>query len=126
MQPSRNFGKYSSIEDCISKITPQLLRRIPPNCSCPQSCHETTYRSSLTYSGTTKADVQLYLYYRDKKITSINEVEDYPLHDLLGSLGGTLGLCIGMSIVSFIELVVYLVFLFLNCQWTYLCKNLYI
>ena len=113
-QPFKNSTKYKSREDCLDKIIWQITKRVPGNCTCPLSCDETVFQSNLEWVERRDYGTKLFLYYKTKKVTSINEVEDYPIQDLLGSLGGILGLCIGMSVISFIEIIVYLVFLTLN------------
>ena len=50
----------------------------------------------------------------NKRVTQIREVADYPLEDFLGSLGGILGLALGISILSVAEVCLYLTLLALS------------
>ena len=115
-EPFENSTEYKSREDCLRKVMDQVRQRIPKNCTCPLSCDEKRLNCEINYvtTPTENGGIKLFLYYKEKMVTSINEVEDYPIEDLLGSLGGILGLCIGMSVISLVELIVYLVFFTLD------------
>ena len=117
-KPFQNAHKYKSREQCFWTVIDQVVRRFPPNCSCPLSCTETVIRSKFVGVPTPLGDAALKMsfYYKEKRVTSITEIEDYPIQDLLGAFGGILGLCIGMSVMSLLEIALYLVFLLLNCM----------
>ena len=50
----------------------------------------------------------------NRRVTQINQVADYPLEDFLGSLGGILGLAMGVSILSIAEVCMYFTLLALS------------
>ena len=108
---------FKDRDECLVFTSDKLRRRLPENCACNLACNETLYtiRERFTtgqlHNGVTH---KLYLYYGERKVTSITEVADYKLEDLLAAFGGMLGLCIGMSVLSFVELFVYLVLFCLN------------
>ena len=47
----------------------------------------------------------MHVYLQSNMITYIVESQDYELNQLLGDLGGVVGLYIGMTIVTFFELL---------------------
>ena len=49
--------------------------------------------------------VSLHVYYEDTTYTSVNEIPKMGLVDLLSSMGGLLGLFLGMSFLSIFELL---------------------
>ena len=57
-------------------------------------------RTSMKYEITVK--------YRSRNVIQVTEKVDYPFLEFMGELGGILGLFVGMSILSVVELVVYL------------------
>ena len=78
-------------------------------CSCPLACHQKKYEPVIKMTKPhNKTDWSITIVNEDSKITKIIEVPDYTLEDCLGAVGGILGLAIGASSLSVVELVVYL------------------
>ena len=52
---------------------------------------------------------EIYLFNDDSKVINIHQVPDFTVAELLSVMGGTIGLAIGASNLSFVELGIYLV-----------------
>jgi hypothetical protein len=76
----------------------------------------------LTYDTLRNQILKLNIFYDELKYTSIGETEKTSFIDLLAGIGGTLGLCIGMSFLSFIELVELLLEMAFIGFETYKCR----
>ena len=61
--------------------------------------------STLTYESLKHSMLQLSIFYGDLGYEQYDEVEDMSWLDLTSNIGGTLGLFIGMSFLSFVEIV---------------------
>ena len=83
----------------------------PKDCNCPMACKEVEYNtrvrthSNVNFNGTW----EMFVFIEDNKVTMIHEVPDFTLEELLGAAGGILGLTMGASILSLVELFVYCV-----------------
>lgn len=60
--------------------------------------------SQVTYEQLKNHLIALDIYYSDMKYTLIEEIEKTKFLDLVSGVGGTLGLFIGMSFLSFFEI----------------------
>lgn len=61
--------------------------------------------NNVTYESLKSNMAQLSVYYGDLGYEKYDEIEDMSWIDLISSIGGTLGLFLGMSFLSFVELV---------------------
>ena len=57
-----------------------------------------------TYEDVQKSYYSMAIFYKDMKYTLISEDENYVLADLVSNIGGILGVFIGISFLSFIEI----------------------
>ena len=78
------------------------------DCHCPFSCTKIEYDSKVR-KWKDKSDWHIKIFNAESKVTHIQEVPDYTLGDLLGDSGGILGLAIGASCLSVLELCVYFI-----------------
>lgn len=62
-------------------------------------------RSQVTYEQLKENILAINVYFTDMKYTSIEELEKMSFVDLVSAVGGTLGLFIGMSFLSFFEIL---------------------
>jgi hypothetical protein len=62
-------------------------------------------QAPLTYETLKNSILKVNLFYDELEYTFVEELEKTSIIDLLAGIGGTLGLCAGMSILSFVELV---------------------
>ena len=77
-------------------------------CNCQLSCTETKFKiRKETYHTHNTSKWFMYFNNEDNKVTIISQVPSYTLEDVLGAVGGILGLAIGASSLSVIEIVVY-------------------
>jgi hypothetical protein len=90
-------------------------------CNCPLECHSVSYKFSTSYSkfgleshanfhGSTPDEnyeeeiLSLNIYYDDLQYTVIDEQKKYEWVDLFSSIGSSLGLFLGASVLSFMEI----------------------
>ena len=78
-------------------------------CDCPLACEQEEYQIGVErvkeYSDSKSWDI--YIRNAESRVTYIYEVQDYTLEDMLGAIGGILGLTIGASSLSVVEVCVY-------------------
>ena len=80
------------------------------NCKCTLSCTETRYKARVkTLGQNRKGEWYITIRNDDTRITKIVQVPDYSLEDCLGNVGGILGLAIGASCLSLVEIILYCV-----------------
>ena len=78
------------------------------HCDCPLACDEIQYKTRMkTSSRHNHSEWKIYVLNEDNRVTKIYEVPDWTLEDLLGAVGGVLGLAIGASTLSVVELIVF-------------------
>lgn len=70
-------------------------------------------QSDLNYETLKRTMVQIMVYYKDLGYQQYDEVEKTTLPDLAANIGGLLGLFLGMSFLSFVELFDILLQIFL-------------
>ena len=108
---SRPFSnlKYSTRKLCLRAIDDIYFEKIPSDCNCPLPCREISYKLRVETDPTVKFNDTwlLKLYNEDAKVTQIIQVADYPLEDFLGAFGGIVGLAVGASSLSIIEIIMY-------------------
>lgn len=98
---SISYSHSTSFSDYPTTSYFELLRRMPN----VKSKFPTADFSSLDYHNLKRQMVSVKVYYEDLNFIQITEVETSSLVDLLANIGGTLGLFIGVSFLSFFELV---------------------
>ena len=67
------------------------------------------FEEELYYESRETIEWQIEIKNEDTKVTNIIQVPDYTLSDCLGAVGGILGLAIGASSLSLVELILYFV-----------------
>ena len=115
MQRFVNEGTYTlknmsekKRRDCMFEALSKINTLV---CDCPLACRVKKYEPVIrtTRKLHNKSEWLLNIYNEDNQITQITEVPAYTLEDCLGDVGGILGLAIGASSLSVVELIVYLV-----------------
>ena len=66
--------------------------------------HPALRQHNLTYEHIKQSVLRLNIYYQTMEYTHISEKPKINIVDLLANIGGTLGLCLGLSVLSFIEM----------------------
>ena len=87
---------------------------------CPSSCIQKTYYGDTTFSEVfsirNENETGLSLLFSSKDVHEEIETLAYGLHDVIGSVGGTLGLFIGFSFYGFVSIPLQKLF----NNWTFL------
>ncbi|CAL1275778.1 unnamed protein product, partial [Larinioides sclopetarius] len=111
-------------------------------CDCPEPCKEIKYRLTISRSELNKAFVRLVkkakslkmvhgvlatvepkfrldllgvsVFYQDFSINSISETSIYSFEFLIANIGGSLGLFLGASFITFVEIIEFFVLFFLR------------
>ena len=98
---------YANRRDCLNKVWNHLNYA---TCGCPPPCKETFYTTRIdTFKELDNNIWYAYISNKYSKITKIVEFPDFTIEDCLGSVGGILGLAIGASSLSVVELFVYFI-----------------
>jgi len=100
-------SKYSVIkktDECSIKYYRDVFLSQLVNIYCPQECETTSYVVDTKLFGTANK-VKFAAYYKDLKYTVINQNPDILLNDLISNIGGIIGVFLGISFLSFIEII---------------------
>lgn len=126
-------SKNSTIRLCYENYTKSFQKRnLLDLCSkyCPEECDKISFRvmqysQQLPTSGKVNSSefyskyqeynqiqknfISISVYYVDLKYTHIKQFPKIEIFGLLSNIGGTFGLFLGASLISFIELIVYVI-----------------
>ena len=124
-------GKYANIRNCTIADTCCILKRSRNNSfsDCPPLCEHTSYNIESSYSqfpslqlaedledefNTSAVELQnnlvsINVYYHSLKITRLTTEYTYVFSNLMADMGGLLGLFIGASMISLLEVVVLVI-----------------
>ena len=91
---------YTSANDYPSKAYSKMLMQNPVI-----QAKYASNPSDLTYDSLKKNLVQISVYYGDLGYQQFDEMEKMSISDLISNIGGTLGLFLGMSFLSFMEII---------------------
>ena len=100
---------------CLDEVYKEFLsENLISNCmpNCPLECHESYFKTSLSFSKFDKSDenlLKLNIYYDELSYTVINEAISLSIFEVLSNIGGTLGLFLGLSLLSFVEVIEVLI-----------------
>ena len=110
---SKQFRTLFNLKDiydvhriCMAKV--RYDRNIRSKCNCPPGCMETKFKvRTETSEKFNTSEWRIFFNNEEEKITKISQVPSYTLEDVLGAVGGILGLAIGASSLSVVEVIVY-------------------
>jgi hypothetical protein len=71
---------------------------------CPLECDSVSYSTEVTSVPNEKREIHLRIYYENLQYTSITQIPKEEVFDLIASLGGSLGLFIGLSFMTVFEI----------------------
>ena len=114
MRLKLNEGVNST--DCLSHYIGLFFKYdIPKTCFCPSACVETEFKTQV-YKGTgyLVPGLQFRIRYTSKKVMYIEEIPSYTFFDFLAEMGGVVGVSVGMSVVSVLEIVIYCTLCFIG------------
>ena len=117
IKPHYKRGKnltYRSTLDCVTRYRKDtaLHRQLLTLGQCPLSCREVTYKTEgkqyLTSRGVYLNDTSRLMFrFKTDRSTVVMEVPTYTSDDLFSDIGSWLGLLVGMSFLSLIEIVTF-------------------
>ena len=83
-----------------------FTKKVLTKCSdyCPLECDTISYKVSVNSFVDKANQTTIYVYYKDLKFISISQEASMVMSDLVSNIGGILGLFIGISFLSFIEI----------------------
>ena len=84
---------------------------------CHNPCFEQNFKAIQTFTKGEGENIWLSFYYEDRKETFIKEVPSYELETLLSNFGGQLGLMVGMSALSIMEVLIWFILLLVECLY---------
>ena len=100
----------------IIKSWQNLLQNATIDCpakpKCKKSIYDVSFEPFQEGHGTSKSKLKIQL--ASSKVVFIEDSHDYDLQSLIGEVGGTLGLLLGLSFFSLFELIDYLATSFFN------------
>jgi hypothetical protein len=111
-------NEQKKISSCTYKFkTEFFMHSLKQMCSeyCPLECDSTSYSYSVRSYGSTDNSTSLIVYLTSLKYTLITQHPQMYTFDLISSIGGTLGIFIGLSFVNLFEvfeIVIEIVILF--------------
>ena len=97
---SVKYNMYTSASDYPSKAYSNMLMQNPV-----VKAKYASNPSDLTYDSLKRNLVQISVYYGDLGYQKFDEMEKMSISDLISNIGGTLGLFLGMSFLSFMEII---------------------
>ena len=118
MKSANGMSKNESEKlQCLRKhVSDWLAAIIPDKCHCPLACNEIDIDARIPYvkGHMYRRDEQGYYWtiriqYKNKRIKQVTEIPAYTTSDFLAEVGGLVGLLVGMSLLSVVEFVVYLI-----------------
>ncbi|XP_022092885.1 acid-sensing ion channel 2-like [Acanthaster planci] len=113
------------LQTCLNPMMESFISSFETNCSCPVPCERTEYSTMLS-SGIFPARhvamaldkelnmsmdysrnnlLELIVYFEELKYTRITQQPAYSLESLLSDIGGSMGLFMGVSILTLFELM---------------------
>lgn len=119
-------GELCTLADYYACVYPKM-RNYYPKCDCKYPCKQTWYESTLTslaiptpsmvnilssfdYAYTTEEEIRrnmivLHVYYPALQYRTTDQLEAFTIDELISNLGGQLGLFLGASLLTVVELV---------------------
>lgn len=82
----------------------EISHDFEPIISYSKSSNGFYYKKFQTYENISRSFLSLHIYYEDLKYTLISQSPKMQVYDLVSNIGGTLGLFLGMSFLSFVEI----------------------
>ena len=103
---TRKFGAVRT--DCFRRLTFSFNQTA---CDCPLSCDDIEYKTRVQKGkgDTSSTTWRLHIMNGESKVTFIAQVADYTVGDMLSDIGGILGLTVGASSLSIVELCIFFV-----------------
>ncbi|XGW35544.1 hypothetical protein V3C99_019065 [Haemonchus contortus] len=127
-KPSDNIDycdiRNEAIRDCLTAESIRMTKRKSCRCThaCQQDVYTTTYSAAKWPSGSTRLEcsekdctqyynehaAMLEIYYEQMSYEVLRESESYSIVNLVSDIGGQMGLWLGASVLTAIEIVIFL------------------
>lgn len=109
--PGKNKMCNATGMECISseKVHDRLHGKSSTD-SCPPACTETVYETAMStvpLKETNNGESVLRVFFKHSSVVKYKRDELYSFEDIISNIGGSLGLCMGFSLVSGIELLYF-------------------
>ncbi|XP_064095233.1 degenerin-like protein unc-105 [Macrobrachium nipponense] len=105
-KPSGRCSNFNITQKLCMDIVTEAYLSGDLDCKCPQACKEMVYKTQVTSSRVNESKsemVNLHLYLDSTTYELYEESPTYTWDTLLSNLGGSLGLFLGVSLVSVVE-----------------------
>ena len=109
--PQNKKLAYLKWRQCVLKVLPKSFES-SGKCNCPPACNEIRYTyiprddSSVALKAMNNT-IKMNVYFNTMQYTVWEEVPAYSLEQMIAEFGGLLGLLIGASVLSLLEVLVY-------------------
>ena len=119
-QMKNNAKKNINVTACLSHYLLQFLQyEIPEKCDCDIACETVAFESniitSIAYSKDNATDISVH--FRSMQEISEVEIPEYTFFDYLAEIGGLVGILVGLSVISILEVLVYFVLHIIRCVY---------
>ena len=106
----RTVGNASrdNTRQCLSETLTNARFEPPMGCKCPYPCSDVIYKHTTQKFESHEANEwDFYLQYKQRRVTHITETPLMNIAQALANLGGIKGLLIGTSVLSIVEVIVF-------------------
>ena len=99
---------------CSNYLFPKINKNFRNDCKkgCFKECEKTTYDYSISNGFNPNNKTSLSIYYSKLSYTEIVQIPKYTIFSLISSIGGALGVFIGIRFLSIIEFIEFFIELF--------------
>ena len=109
----RRISAAQNVTSCLSHHLDQFFKYIiPDRCECPLACSEVVLESDILEKINGDPSIigmELSAKFLSMEEMSVEEIPEYTFYDFLAEMGGLVGVLVGMSIISVLEVLVYFV-----------------
>ena len=100
----------TAIEELCAEKDPTAVKLHFNNSKCSKPCNKTQFTANIEYKDfgyeKTAQSINMVLNYPSSDIEVFEEYPIYDLSGMLGSIGGSLGICVGFSIFDVLSRIV--------------------
>ena len=102
---------FNSTKYCLLRATMDLEEKLL-HCVCPHPCKEINFSEHIENLDLRSGPInhwQIIYSVKSSEVSYSKQIPDYTMEDYLGGVGGILGVGLGISVASIMELLVYLI-----------------
>lgn len=101
-----NYSEKAN-KECLHEHLNRAIQLPPKGCSCPYPCFDITYNSKTSRAGDSQDHWKFNLKHEQRRVIYITELPLKTVPEALSNLGGIKSLLLGTSVLSFVELVLF-------------------